>query len=637
MGNMLPAILALLIYFSAYAVEPSAESDAQALPLLLASILAPSALAHLFAAWQSKRALIVEARAMELENEHPEPRVGIAEAFQARRDFDASSRDRAERASKWLHIASLALYAYLCWEAAFPAWVQATLGVGEGIDLLPGLFPLALVSIGIHTGMMRASISRSMLRVSWLAGFLQSLPMARMAVGMQGMAIMPVVLLSGFGAGLVWLFPDLELLAMSYPTLRLAVMPLVILAVIVPLPLILRVLLRTEELPEGDALRIGFDRIAEQCGIRADRVFIWKTRTSAMVTAFLVGLIKPFRYVFISHALVQKLSQEEVEAAYAHELGHAHHRHMMLLFLFLISFMLLQASLGYWLHPLALNLAGDTFAQGGIPLEVMDGALTLLIVLIYFYPLFGALSRRLERQADEFAVKHAGPAPIASALDRLATITGNRHFKKGWRHYSIAQRMREIQIMGSGVEAPEIRKWSRERRLLVAAITLVGLVAGAALVPAMIEDLRFGPSDYAFNKADALRVSENAEAPSFYALLAADDFVALEVDSMLPASEASPAQLSPEGADPLSPDLQALYEKVLRAGDENAIHRYRSAMDFRLALQAAASETLLAGSTERFEIMRADMLEHQVAGEIRDKILARLSAWQNAALKLRHE
>jgi len=142
------------------------------------------------------------------------------------------------------------------------------------------------------------------------------------------------------------------------------------------------------------------------------------SRQTRKVTAGLVGLGKT-REVLLSDNLLAGFSPEEIEAVFAHELGHHVHKHFLRLFVFgsvlaLLGFYLLHVVLGR-----ALPLLG--FADRGSIATLPLFVLALAVFSVVVRPVTNAYSRRLESESDAYAVRACGSAaPFTSALEKLA-------------------------------------------------------------------------------------------------------------------------------------------------------------------------------------------------------------------------
>ncbi len=167
--------------------------------------------------------------------------------------------------------------------------------------------------------------------------------------------------------------------------------------------------------------------LGERAGVPVIGAFVVdESRKSRMANAAVTGLGRT-RRILLFDTLLREFSAEEIEAVLAHELGHHAHRDvwrgllvsgvLTLLAFWLADGVLEAAAVG-------LGLAGPA-DPGGLPLL----GLIMLIVGLVFLPLVNGWSRRVERQADDFALSVASrPAALIDALDRLARLNlAERH------------------------------------------------------------------------------------------------------------------------------------------------------------------------------------------------------------------
>ena len=61
-----------------------------------------------------------------------------------------------------------------------------------------------------------------------------------------------------------------------------------------------------------------------------------------MITAGIMGLVRKFRYILVTKALLHYLSPEELDAVIAHEIGHVKKYHLFFYLMFFTGFMLLS-------------------------------------------------------------------------------------------------------------------------------------------------------------------------------------------------------------------------------------------------------------------------------------------------------
>jgi Zn-dependent protease with chaperone function len=185
------------------------------------------------------------------------------------------------------------------------------------------------------------------------------------------------------------------------------------------LPFVLRVALRTKPLPDGP-LRTRLEAYSRRVGFRFRDIRVWPTGGETS-NAVVVGALPRFRYVFITDGLLNALDEDEIEAVFAHEAGHARRGHVLLFFGFTVVLSLVQF------------VPGADVVVGGALSWAPPVVRTLLVMLLWLGVVFGWVSRRFEQEADVFCIDtlklpdDAGPAadhPFARALGRIGEDVG---------------------------------------------------------------------------------------------------------------------------------------------------------------------------------------------------------------------
>ena len=64
-----------------------------------------------------------------------------------------------------------------------------------------------------------------------------------------------------------------------------------------------------------------------------------------MLTAGVMGLVKKFRYILVTDALLNNLSSDEIDSVIAHEIGHVKKYHLQFYLIFFLGFLFLFYSL----------------------------------------------------------------------------------------------------------------------------------------------------------------------------------------------------------------------------------------------------------------------------------------------------
>jgi STE24 endopeptidase len=244
-------------------------------------------------------------------------------------------------------------------------------------------------------------------------------------------------------------------------------------------PLLLRKVWITRPLKPGP-LRSRLENAAARWGFRARDILVWHT-DGLVANAAVAGLLPPFRYVFLTDALLERLTDDEIEAVFGHEVGHVRHHHL------LFRVMAMLAPLGLWwlwqqAYPESLRWAERILLTGGVTVRAQAGLALVAALGVYLLVVFGYYARLLEHQADLFGCRVLSPEPgcspvaaFSSALEKLAAGNGMRRTARGWQHASIARRIGFLQQL---YQDPK-RNLRFQRRVLL----LGGLVICVALSP----------------------------------------------------------------------------------------------------------------------------------------------------------
>jgi STE24 endopeptidase len=187
-------------------------------------------------------------------------------------------------------------------------------------------------------------------------------------------------------------------------------------------------------------------RLSQRAGTRVKGVFEWKLgEKSAKANAALTGL-GATRRVIISDTLLNSATPDEIEAVFAHELGHHVHRHIW----YGLAFQMALSFLGFWLADVALRFFAARLQLTGIA-DVAGLPLLLLVATVLsvlLLPVANAFSRRMEREADDYAFATIGDAePLVRGLERLADQNLAERNPPRWKefifysHPSISTRM----------------------------------------------------------------------------------------------------------------------------------------------------------------------------------------------------
>ncbi len=327
------------------------------------------------------------------------------------------------RLGEWLHravvaspIALFALATWACgWRAAVARWTGADVSLLTWPDLrvLVQLAPwLCFELVALHARA-RVFIARPE-RDAWL-GF-----HVRMLVA----GLVPV-LLYVIAAALVGASEETRVAVEEIGVFHAAFAGGLLLVLALVLPFLLEHVWETVPLPDGSQ-RTTVLALAREAGFGTPRLRVWRTGNQ-VANAAIVGLTSKSRTVLFSDQLLAQLPPRELAAVFAHEMGHAVRSHVPLFIAWvLVAF-----------------LFGDLAANAFFADDPVAAGLVLMAFLASWFAGFTWLSRRCELQADLHALSLLGEThTLIAALERVG---GRLRDVAGWRHFSIADRVRFLE------------------------------------------------------------------------------------------------------------------------------------------------------------------------------------------------
>jgi STE24 endopeptidase len=210
---------------------------------------------------------------------------------------------------------------------------------------------------------------------------------------------------------------------------------------------------RFEPLEDGE-LKTRIEALMARCGFKSNGVFRMDgSKRSSHGNAFFTGLGSSKRIV-IFDTLIEKLSNDEIEAVLAHELGHFTRRHILkrMIISFAVS-LLVFAGLGF--------VSGQAWFYEGFGVDMSVAIASPFVAFLLFalaFPSFSYwfkfasnyMSRAREFEADSYAASHARPADLASALvklhrDNAATLTPDPLYTLvNYSHPTVEQRIARL-------------------------------------------------------------------------------------------------------------------------------------------------------------------------------------------------
>jgi STE24 endopeptidase len=265
------------------------------------------------------------------------------------------------------------------------------------------------------------------------------------------------------------------------------IMPPAALAVFLFAPELLRRVLHTERLADSP-LRRRLEAMCHQAKLGYRDILLWRTG-GTMGNAAVMGLFSRVRYVLLSDLLLETMTDQQIEAVFAHELGHVVHKHLWWLGTFAVIAMLFISGPGTLLMQHAEHWYVTLHHHSQDSWDTIAGLFGAVLFFGLFVLAFGYLSPRFERQADVYAARtmqkeavarphvdgsvavatettdtsvpaivyynkpshvgEYGAGVFAAALHRVAIINHMPVTARNWSHGSIAQRMRALHEMSA--------------------------------------------------------------------------------------------------------------------------------------------------------------------------------------------
>jgi len=181
---------------------------------------------------------------------------------------------------------------------------------------------------------------------------------------------------------------------------------------------------RFTPLQEGETRR-RIQGLLQRCGFTSNGIFVMDgSRRSSHGNAYFSGFGSNKRIVFFD-TLLEALSDDEMEAVLAHELGHFRLRHILKQLILNAVLSLGGLALLGWLSRQLW------FYQDLGVSEPSDATALVLFILVmpvfslFFAPLGSYLSRRHEFEADDYAISQTGGGHLINALVKLYRDNAN--------------------------------------------------------------------------------------------------------------------------------------------------------------------------------------------------------------------
>ncbi len=234
---------------------------------------------------------------------------------------------------------------------------------------------------------------------------------------------------------------------------------------------------------ESGYVRSRIEKLCRRAGLEYSNILYWPIFGGRMITAGIMGLIKKFRYILITKALVRHLEPEEMDAVIAHEIGHIKRKHLHFYLVFFIGYIFLS----YTIFDLLIYFiiytdpAYRLISSAGINHDTIISAVFSLIIIIiffiYFRYIFGYFMRNFERQADTYVYALFPSAkPLISTFKKIAATTGQPPDRPNWHHFSIKERIEYLNLCEQDKTyiTRQDRKIKKSIAAYLAAIVIIG-------------------------------------------------------------------------------------------------------------------------------------------------------------------
>jgi len=214
-------------------------------------------------------------------------------------------------------------------------------------------------------------------------------------------------------------------------------------------------------------------------GVKFKKIMSWNALNGGLVTAGVIGLFYPFRYLMITPELMKLLNKDELLGVACHEIGHVKKKHLFYYLVFLMGFAVLGIGVVNWILAFGIVILPRTIINVET-YNFISILISLFLLIVYFRFVFGYFMRNFERQADMYCFE-AGVNPdyLISSFEKLGGHVGDDGEKSNWHHYNISQR---IGFLRKCMETPQHivkhnKKIKRALGVFIAAMAVVAIAS----------------------------------------------------------------------------------------------------------------------------------------------------------------
>lgn len=246
---------------------------------------------------------------------------------------------------------------------------------------------------------------------------------------------------------------------------------------------------------EDKNLEHDIDHFCKSFGVRSLKILSWNALNRGLVTAGVVGVVPPFRYLLMSPGLVDILNRDEIKAVVGHELGHIKRKHLYFYMLFFLGFFVagfgfIDRLIGKFLYPRLEIWFATNFdaSMNDAFVGFVYIATTIGIFILYFRFVMGFFLRNFEREADLYCFScGVNPENLISSFQKLQAHLGRDRKKTNWHHYTVSQRIDFLRrcITDSSLISKHTR---RIKKIILSFVVFLLALSSVAFYPQIIGD-----------------------------------------------------------------------------------------------------------------------------------------------------
>ncbi len=253
-------------------------------------------------------------------------------------------------------------------------------------------------------------------------------------------------------------------------------------------------------------------------------IMVWPLFGGRMITAGVMGLVRRFRYILITPALMRHLSAHEVDAVIAHEIGHIKKNHLFFYLVFFAGYLVVAMTLmdlfiyGIFYADAVLGVV-NTRDPAWAPVSSIGFSLAMIgIFLIYFRYIFGYFMRNFERQADLFAFgmfQDAGP--LISTFEKITITSGQSPTRPNWHHFSIQERIDTLKACEKNPSL--VARHSTKVNTAIGIYLIMILMVGWMGYQLHYQDMGTALTENLLQKAIVAQMEKNPDDPDLHQIL----------------------------------------------------------------------------------------------------------------------